>query len=151
MLDLIAAMADNGIIGNKGQIPWRSKEDMQYFKRKTMGRCCLVARKTWESIPKGLPGRSIVVLSRSGYPGSYQNLDDGIQAARTISAEPPMVIGGAQLYEQALPLVTRMYLTFVQQSVEGDTHFPSVDWDQWQLVSEELVTGLRFTEWQRRA
>ena len=164
-LTLIAAVAENGVIGRGGDLPWRLSTDLRRFKRLTMGHAILMGRKTWESIGRPLPGRtSIVLSSQADYPPGYDgvfvasDLEAALaQAARTdCMQDEAFVIGGAQIYAAALPLADRLLLTRVHAVVAGDATFPEVDWRQWQLVSEEAHTAgenddhaTSFQVWQR--
>ena len=124
----IAAMSLNRVIGVGNRIPWHLPEDFQWFKRLTTGHVIVMGRKTFESIGKPLPNRTTLVLTRSAAPipgvrtiSSLAHLDpaDPVLAGRDI-----FICGGAQVYQQALPLCSDLYLTIVQREVEGDTFFP---------------------------
>lgn len=125
-LALVVAMARGGVIGKDGDLPWRISEDMRHFKRVTMGHAIIMGRKTHASIGRPLPGRRNIVVSRSAgaFEGceSATSLEEAIAMARTSDGEP-RVIGGATIYEQALPLATRIFLTEIQRQFEGDTFF----------------------------
>jgi dihydrofolate reductase len=137
---LIAAVARNGVIGHHNDLPWRFPEDLQYFKQKTLGHPVIMGRKNWESF-KGRPlkGRPNLVVSRTLTqadlpPGARlcPDLESAIGTARMLGAEqPPFIIGGAEIYRQALPLVTRMYLTDIPGTPDGDVFFPAFDASQW--------------------
>ncbi len=123
----IAAMSENRVIGNGNQIPWHLPEDFKWFKQMTTGNVIVMGRKTFESIGRPLPNRTTVVLSRSGflYPGvqtiqSLEELPD--QADREV-----YICGGAQIYEQTLPLCSDLYLTLVKRVVQGDAFFPNFE------------------------
>ncbi|PLW83557.1 dihydrofolate reductase [Kineobactrum sediminis] len=143
---LMVAMAANGVIGRDGGLPWHLSEDLRYFKRTTMGKPIIMGRKTWESIGRPLPGRPNIVVSRSqnlDIPGVHVegSLGEALELAAGLSAATGigevMVIGGAQLYEAALPRADRLYVTEIHAQVEGDTLFPAVDWQQWREISRE--------------
>ena len=145
-LSLIVALAENGIIGRDGELPWHLSADLKRFKRLTMGSAILMGRKTWESIGRPLPGRKSIVISRQAdyEPGFDEvivspNLDDALAHARQHDAEQSeaFVIGGARIYEMCLPRTDQLYVTRVHAEVTGDVVFPGVNWDDWQLVSEE--------------
>lgn len=125
-LAIVVAIADGDIIGRQGALPWRIPEDMKHFKATTMGHAIIMGRKTHASIGRPLPGRRNIVVSRTvdGFEGCERasSLEDAIALARTTDDEP-RVIGGAALYEAALPLATRIFLTEVHRTVEGDTFF----------------------------
>lgn len=134
-ISIIVAMDCNRLIGRDNRIPWHLSADMKHFKQLTMGKPIVMGRKTHESIGKPLAGRTnIVVSGNPGYsaPGCIvvQSLSAAIDAAD--DADEIMVIGGARLYELAMPLAHRIYLTQVQASFAGDTWFPLIAWDAWQ-------------------
>jgi dihydrofolate reductase len=125
---LIVAVARNGVIGKDGALPWHISEDLKHFKKTTDGHAIIMGRKTHDSIGRPLPQRrNIVVTRRAGalFPGceAAHNLDEAIALARTTDA-CPFIIGGASLYEEALPLATELHLTTIEEDVEGDTYFP---------------------------
>ncbi len=141
-ISLIAAMAENGVIGRGGQLPWRLSADLQRFKRLTLGHAVIMGRKTWESIGRPLPERRMVVVSRqNGYRAEgievVGSLEEAIQMARAAGDDEAFVIGGADVYQQALPSVDRIYITLVLAEIEGDTKFPQVDWDAWTRIDSE--------------
>ncbi len=142
-LTLIAAVADNGVIGREGDLPWRLRADLRHFKARTLGHPIVMGRKTWESLPKRpLRKRLNVVLSRSaGYeaPGAtvVPSVADALEVARASGAQEAFVIGGASIYADALPLADRLVITHVQTTVDGDAWFPAVDWAAWDVISEE--------------
>jgi dihydrofolate reductase len=144
VLSLIVAVSDNGVIGREGGLPWRLPEDLKWFKARTMGKPIIMGRKTWESFPKRpLPGRTNIIVTRQA---SYvapdavvaPSLDAALDLARRENPDEIMIIGGAQLYAQALGLVTRIYLTQVAITVEGDAFFPAFDRSTWR----ERVEGV---------
>ena len=138
-LALIAAVSSNDVIGFKGDMPWgRSlKPDLRRFKAITQGHPILMGRKTWESVGLALPGRTSIVISHASLtlpPGVLlaPSLDQALAlAAKAPGAEEVFVIGGGQLYEAALPLARRIYLTRVHKDYEGDTFFPRLDPRGW--------------------
>ena len=145
-LALICAMSENRVIGRDNDLPWHLSEDLKYFKRTTMGSCMIMGRNTWESIGRALPGRtSIVITSRDDYEAAgaevVSSLQAAIEKAETISAGngsvEAFVIGGAVLYQAALPLADTIHLTRVHASVEGDTYLHEFDESNWKEVSRE--------------
>jgi dihydrofolate reductase len=143
-LSLIAAMAEGGVIGRGGGLPWHLPADLARFKRLTMGHHLIVGRRTWESIGRALPGRRMVVVSRAperlGLPaevGGARTLDEAVEVARAAGDEEAFVGGGAGLFREALPRADRLYLTRVHAAVEGDTFFPPLDLDGWREVERE--------------
>jgi dihydrofolate reductase len=136
-LALIAAMAKNRVIGNRGDLPWHEPEDLAHFKRTTSGHAVIMGRKTAESLKlRPLPKRRNMVVTRQQgltLPGFevFTDLDAAIAAARATDPEP-FIIGGGELYAVALPQITTMYLTVVDQECEGDAYFPSFPEQEWQ-------------------
>jgi dihydrofolate reductase len=138
---LIAAVADNGVIGRGNALPWRLKSDMQQFRALTMGKPVVMGRKTFLSIGKPLKGRTTIVVSRDrGFaaPGIVvaPSLDGALAAARgdalRRNADIIVVAGGAEIYAQALPLATHLAITHVHLRVDGDARFPAIDPQLWQ-------------------
>lgn len=126
-LALILAVARNGVIGKAGGLPWHLPEDLKHFKRTTSGHAIIMGRKTYESIGRPLPKRRNIVVTRQTeleLPGCERaaSLDEAIALART-SDPCPFIIGGASLYEEALPIATEIHLTTVDEDVQGDTFF----------------------------
>ena len=137
-LALVVAMAQNRVIGQAGDLPWHFSEDLKHFRRVTTGHAVIMGRKTWDSIGRPLPGRRNIIVSRQRglqIAGCevVGSLERAIELAREQDDEP-RVIGGATLYEQSLPLVTRLFLTEVDVKVDGDTFFPPLDRSQWREV-----------------
>lgn len=145
-LSLIVAMAENHVIGRNNQLPWYLPQDLKYFKAVTMGKPIIMGRKTYESIGKPLPGRPNIVVSRNadwqaeGISVKHsleQALAYGESLLEINGGEELMLIGGAQLYQAALPMAQRLYLTRVHAEVEGDAYFPEFEQSQWQEVGRE--------------
>lgn len=138
-LSLIVAMAENGVIGRDGDLPWRLSADLKRFKKLTMGHHIVMGRKTFESIGRLLPGRTSVVLTKqSAFEAAgaevVHDLDEAVQVAGD-DAEA-FIIGGAEIYEVALPRVDRLYLTIVNADVAGDANFPEFEPSDWQVVEK---------------
>jgi dihydrofolate reductase len=142
-LTLVAAVARNGVIGRDNDMPWRLPEDLKHFRRVTLGAPVIMGRRTWDSLPaafKPLPGRRNVVITRN--PGWHA---DGAEAAasldealRRLDAEPAaFVVGGAQLYAQALERADELVLTEIDRDFEGDTRFPGYDRGRFAEVARE--------------
>jgi dihydrofolate reductase len=132
----IAAMSLNRVIGAGGKIPWHLPEDFKWFRKMTTGHVIVMGRKTFESIGKPLPDRTTIVLSRS----QFQH--PGVQTVRSLEELAALahdrlvfICGGAEVYRQALPLCSDLYLTVVKRTVEGDAFFPQFE-DQFELVEE---------------
>ena len=140
MVSIIVAVAQNGVIGDKNALLWHIKEDMRFFRTTTSGHAVVMGRKTFESLgSKPLPKRTNIVITR-------QDIDfDGTLTAHSLSEAIELagddseifIIGGAQIYAEALKCADRIYLTRVERDYEGDTSFPEIDYSQWKLVSEE--------------
>jgi dihydrofolate reductase len=137
---LILARARNGVIGAGGGLPWRLPEDLAFFKRTTMGHPIVMGRKTWESIGRPLPGRRSVVVTRDrNFTASgadvVHSLAEAITGCR--AAAEIFVIGGAQLYADALPRADRLLLTEIHADFDGDTFLPAPAPDVWEETSRE--------------
>jgi len=139
---MIAAVAENGVIGNGNDIPWRIPSDFAHFKRMTMGKPMVMGRKQFESVGKPLPGRTNIVVTRQeGYQPDgvivINDLTAALAHARTIAkadgVDEVMVIGGGEIYRQAMPLADRLYISHVALSPKGDVFFPPIDPQYWQL------------------
>jgi dihydrofolate reductase len=142
-LSLIVAMAKNRTIGLNNTLPWRCPEDLQHFKKLTMGHHMIMGRKTFYSIGKPLPGRTTVVVSRDKtlkIPGC--SVAHSLPEAVALSArdDQAFIVGGGDIYQQSLAFVDTMYITEIQQEVIGDAWFPEFDRNEWQEVSREVRT-----------
>lgn len=161
MISLIAAASRNGVIGNKGKLPWRLPADLQRFKRITMGHPILMGRKTFESIGKPLPGRTNIVITRRkdfqcGGATVANSLEEALlicdrgataQRSKEMVALPlsadhenekeAFVIGGAEIFKQALPFADRIYLTRIEKDFEGDAYLFEIDPKHWKETSCE--------------
>ena len=140
MISIIVAIAQNGTIGDKNALLWHIKEDMRFFRTTTSGHPVIMGRKTFESLgSKPLPKRKNIVITRSDveFEGAFvaHSLEEAIAMADD-DAEV-FIMGGAQIYAQALDIADRMYITRVERDYEGDTSFPEVDYSKWKLVTEE--------------
>jgi dihydrofolate reductase len=135
---IIAAVADNGVIGNAGALPWRIPDDLARFKVLTMGHTLVMGRKTFESIGRPLPGRTTVVLTRRAdfAPAGVLVARDRSDAIERAPGSEIFVAGGADVYALFLPLASTLFLTHVHGSFAGDTFFPFYTQAEWTLVSE---------------
>ncbi len=142
LISLIVAMAKNRVIGRGNQMPWHLPADLRHFKSVTLGKPVIMGRKTFESIGRPLPGRRNVVISRNANWHA-----DGVESVNSLDAalalvqdaDEVMIIGGGQLYREALPLAQRLYLTHIELPVsDADTWFPDYSQYQWQQCAEEL-------------
>lgn len=141
---LIWAMDENQLIGKNNALPWHLPADMQWFRQQTMGKPILMGRKTFESIGKPLPGRENIVLTRqAGLTIKGCHVVNTLTEAQTIlpDAAEIMVIGGAEIYAQALPIAKRLYYTQIHHAFEGDAWFPELDLQQWHMIHEEMHTA----------
>ena len=140
-LVLIAAVARNGVIGKDGGMPWHLPADLQRFKRLTLGHPILMGRRTWESLGRPLPGRRNIVISRQPdwHADGAEHAASLPAALERVSGDPlAFVIGGAQLYAQALPLADGLELTEIDHDFDGDTRFP--DWNRTRFVETARQT-----------
>lgn len=143
-LSLIVAMSANRVIGHDNKMPWHLSADLKRFRAITMNSPIVMGRKTFESIGKPLIGRTNIILSKNA---NYQpegclvfhSLELALETAQNLSKEV-FIIGGATLYEMALPLAKRLYLTDIQAEFEGDTFFPKIDLNDWNEIACEQVT-----------
>ena len=137
----ITAMSENRVIGAGGKIPWHLPGDFKWFKKMTTGQVIVMGRKTFESIGKPLPNRTTIVLSRSQF--SHPDVETASDLSRidptdsAVAGRDIFICGGAQVYAQALPLCSELYLTFVKRVVEGDAFFPPFE-DRFELAGEIL-------------
>jgi dihydrofolate reductase len=149
-VDLVAAVAANGIIGKNGKLPWHLPEDLQHFKRVTMGHPVIMGRRTWESLKAPLPGReNIVVTRQAGYEAPGAAVASSLEAALALCAGESVacVIGGEDLFRESLPLASRLVMTEIKQDFSGDTWFPEYDRSQWKEARREAhaaANGTRF-------
>jgi dihydrofolate reductase len=140
LLTLVVAYSDNRVIGRDNALPWKLPGDLAHFKRTTLGSPIIMGRKTWESLGRPLPGRTNVVVSRNAdYAAPGAVVATTLQAAIDACGNVPhaYVIGGAQIYEQAIPLAQRVIATEVHAHVEGDAFFPGLAAAQWREASRE--------------
>lgn len=159
-ISLIVARARNGVIGRNGTLPWRLPEDLAHFKRTTMGHPVVMGRRTWESIGRPLPGRRNIVVSRqAGFMAAGAEVALSLDAAiaRCADAAEVFVIGGEQLYREALPRAQRLVVTEIDADFEGDTFFPPIDTRLWRETAREHVEamgqrdyGIDFVVYERR-
>lgn len=144
---IVVAVARNGVIGKNGGLPWRLSSDLKAFRRLTMGKPIIMGRRTFQSIGKALDGRdNIVVTSNEDFkaPGVHvaASVNEALAIAKRCALDRKvnevMIIGGAKLYADTLPLTDRLYWTEVDAEVDGDVSFPPLNWDNWRLVSREI-------------
>lgn len=159
MLSLIAALASNGVIGDKNALLWHIKEDMHFFRHTTTGHPVIMGRKTYESLGRALPNRENVVISHQDLTIEGCRVVHSLEEAIALfpKEEELFVIGGAQLYALALPLADRLYLTHIDHPYEGDTRFPAWNAEEWERVAyepfprgEEYPYPFAFARYERR-
>jgi dihydrofolate reductase len=142
LISLIAAVAKNNVIGNKGKIPWHISEDFKHFKEITMGHTIIMGQKTYESIGKPLPGRTNIVLTldknfkAQGCIIAYSP-DEALQKAKSAEKKEVFIIGGGQVYKTFFSRSDKLYMTKVQKEFEGDTFFPKVGKSNWKKISSK--------------
>lgn len=143
MISLVVAMSKNRVIGKDQQMPWHLPADLAHFKKVTMGHPIIMGRKTFESIGRPLPGRRNVVITRQSIEIPGCEVAHSLEAAIDLVSgeEQVMIIGGGNIFQQAMPLAQKLYLTFIDLDVEGDTFFPAWDDQEWTVISEESHTA----------
>lgn len=145
MISLIAAMAKHRVIGKDNQMPWHMPADLSHFRQVTTGKPVVMGRKTFDSIGRLLPGRRNIIVSRQTKPDGLaadwvHSLEDAL--ALVADVEEVMVIGGGELYKQALPLADRLYITEIELEVAGDAFFPDYHAEySWKLIFEDIHTA----------
>lgn len=142
MLTIIAAVAANNVIGNKGKIPWHIPEEIQLFKSLTMGHPIIMGRITHESIGRNLPGRENIVLSHTG---TYTSIE---KTLKKVSGKDAFVIGGASVYAQMMPMADEMRISHLKSAYDGDVFFPIIDPTVWMIAEKQdfpFFTHIRYT------
>ena len=142
MIAIDVAIAENNVIGKDNQLIWHLPADLRHFKQKTMGHPMIMGRKTFESIGKPLPGRTTIIVTRQE---DYQaegcivvnSVEEAIAKGRELDSEQVSIVGGAEIYKQALPYVDTLFLTEVHHAFDGDTFFLELKQEEWQEVSSE--------------
>lgn len=155
-LVLIAAVARNGVIGRDNDLVWRDRDDLQRFKRLTLGHVLVMGRQTYDSIGRPLPGRTTIVVTRQpdwSAPGVTvaHSFDEALKLAEDASPDKDVyVAGGGEIYRLALPLADRLELTEIDADLDGDTVFPAYDQSAWTEVSREHRDDYRWATYARR-
>lgn len=140
MITLVVAMADNGIIGKDGDLPWHLPDDLKHFKAVTLGKPVIMGRRTWAEVGRPLPGRRNIVITRQDdFEAPGAEVVNSLDAALAKVADQPdiMIIGGGQIYREAMPRADQIWRTLVHAEVEGDTFFPQTDWSEWTVAEEK--------------
>lgn len=152
MISIIVAIATNGVIGGDNKLLWHISEDLKNFKRITLGHPMIMGRKTFESFPKALPNRQNIVITRNpAYTANGADVVLSLDEALKIASpkDEIFIIGGGEIYRQAMPLADKLYITHVDLSPQGDTTFPDISSDEWREVLREPHQGYTFTEYLR--
>lgn len=146
MITFVVAVADNGVIGREGGLPWRLSSDLRRFRADTLGRPVIMGRKTWDSIGKPLPGRTNIVITREpGWRAAGAEAAGSLAEALAIARRSPggdseiCIIGGGEIFAEAMPLADRLKVTHVHASPDGDTFFPPIDRAAWRKVHGEAI------------
>ncbi|MHC2993313.1 dihydrofolate reductase [Pontibacter sp. HJ8] len=142
MIAIVVAIADNHVIGKDNQLIWHLPADLRHFKQKTMGHPMIMGRKTFDSIGKPLPGRTTIIVTRQqNFEAAgclvAHTVQEAIDMGRELDTEQVSIVGGAEIYKQAMPFVDTLYLTRVHHTFEGDTYFPELPEKEWQQISAE--------------
>jgi dihydrofolate reductase len=142
MLSHIVAASENNVIGFKNELPWHLPNDFKYFKNKTWGMPVIMGRKSYESLKKSLPGRiNIVVTKKNNWQPedvfAVNNIDDAIEKAKESDAKEIFIIGGGEIFIQTMDIVSKIYLTRVHATVEGDTFYPEINKEKWNIVDQQ--------------
>jgi dihydrofolate reductase len=152
MISIIAAMNNERVIGKNNALPWNIPEDLKNFKKLTSGNAIIMGRKTYESIGRPLPNRQNIVVSKTMEPAEGIEVCRSLEAAVTAAkSEEVFVIGGATIYQQALPFTDRMYLSYVDKKVEGDVFFPKFEEAEWDITKTEQFDGFVLKVFERKA
>jgi dihydrofolate reductase len=154
VITIVAAVAANGVIGRNGRLPWHLPEELRLFKSRTYGHALVMGRRTYESIGRPLPGRTTVVVTRQpDWRADRVLVAHGVPEALTLAGsadEQVFVIGGAAVFEEAVPLADSMVVSWVAGDVDGDTWFPPLDWSAWQETERTAYAGFTLVEYRRR-
>ncbi len=140
IISIIAAVSENGVIGNGNRLLWKLSDDLRHFKKLTLGRFVIMGRNTFNSIGKPLKGRTNIVLTRNDSlkiegVTIIHSLPGALEFARNQNQNEVFIIGGADLYRQAYPLTGKIYYTKVAADLKGDACFPEIDWNAWAVIS----------------
>ena len=145
-LSLLVAADENNVIGKDNQLPWHLPNDLKYFKNQTWGMPILMGRKTFESIGKPLPGRKSIVITRNStwkHEGVMvvHSVEQAIEKAKELSVKEIFVIGGAEIFNSAFSLASRIYITRIHHQFDGDVFFPAIPQGEWNLVSNRFCAA----------
>jgi dihydrofolate reductase len=151
MISIIAAVAENGVIGSDGKIPWNVPSDRKFFRKTTMGKPVIMGRKTWDSLLAPLEGRQNIVITRQvdyKAEGAHvcHDIQNALVLAHKFTKSEIMVIGGAQVYAMIIKVAHRIYLTTIHASPAGDTFFPALNMEEWRKKPLPLKHNLKTAE-----
>lgn len=146
IVSLLLAASENNVIGKNNQLPWHLPDDLKYFKNMTWGLPILMGRKTFDSIGKPLPGRKSIVITRDNNwhqdgVERVHSLVEAIQKGTDLGAKEIFVIGGAEIFNSALPIANRIYLTRIHHDFDGDVFFPEIDTQEWECVASRFCAA----------
>lgn len=146
MISLVVAVSENNAIGKNNQLLWHLPNDLKFFKNTTWGGVVIMGRKTFESVNKPLPGRTnIVITKQSNWSAEnvivVNSVSDAIQNAKDLNFKEIFIIGGGEIYKECMLLADKIYLTKVHTTIEGDTFFPELQMNQWELISNKEFTS----------
>jgi dihydrofolate reductase len=141
IISIIAAVAENSVIGANNQLIWHLPEDLKYFKKITMGKYILMGRKTWESIGKPLPGRTNIIITKNpDYKAEgcliFHSLHEAVDYSESQEQDEIFIIGGGKIYRNALKLTNKIYLTKVHTKCRGDAFFPELNNNEWEIIDK---------------
>jgi dihydrofolate reductase len=153
---IIAAKAENDVIGKNGEIPWHIPEDLQHFKEKTTGNTVVMGRKTFQSLPDGfkpLPNRQNIVLTRSDFKPGHESVNTANsldEAWKKAENQKVFIIGGANIYQQTIKQADKMIITEIHEKYEGDTYFPKITKENWEETRRRKEGNISFVEYKRK-
>jgi dihydrofolate reductase len=163
MLSHIVAASENNVIAYKGEMPWRLPNDFKYFKNKTWGLPVIMGRKSYEALKRSLPGRiNIVVTKKTDFHPEdvivINTIDDAIEKAKESDTKEIFIIGGGEIFKQTIDIVSKIYLTRVHATMQGDTFYPEINKNIWKLVEEQSFPAdeknnypYTFEVWERKS
>ena len=155
MLIIIAALAENRVIGNKDRLPWDIPEEYEHFKNAVRGNVIIMGRNAYKNFDEDLGDTPIIVVSTTitelnrSQAVALPSIEDALQRARSYNREKIFIGGGASIYEQMMPLADEMWLSFVKGTPEGDRYFPEFDKSEWEVVKQEQHPDFEFRVYQR--
>ena len=153
MIAIIVGLTKKRIIGKNNDLPWKISDDLKNFKKHTNNKTIIMGRKTYESIGRPLPNRNNIVISRTMQPKENltiaTSIEDAIEKAKQFNQDI-FIIGGSTIYEKFLPIVDKLYLSWIKQDYDGDTYFPEFNLEDWQEESKEAFDEFDFIIYKRK-